>query len=144
MQSLRRLFITEIKSANSRMAANVRSNGHDQTNARKQASVQFGNSPTRGFEMGFFIASRLYKVIWGQLTKMASIVLGECDPLSKVCLAITHIESKSDLHEIALRLIRTIFERTLGPYEFATLQAKSGHARLLFANGDFPAAEHLQ
>jgi len=85
-----------------------------------------------------------YKVIWGQITEMAFIVLGECDPLSKVCLAITHIESKSYVYEIVVRLIRNIFERTLGPYDSETLQAKSDHVGLLFDNGDFAAAERLQ
>lgn len=85
-----------------------------------------------------------YEVIWGQITKMAFIVLGEYDPLSKVCLAITHIESKSHVYEIVGRLIRTIFERTLGPYAFETLQAKSWHISLLIDNGDFAVAERLQ
>jgi len=86
----------------------------------------------------------LHRAIWGQISEMACIVLGESDPLSKVCLAITHIKSKIQVLEIVLRLMRSIFERTLGPYELKTLRMKSRHAISLLANGDFAGAECLQ
>jgi len=85
-----------------------------------------------------------YRAIWGQISDMAAIVLGESDPLSKACLAIIHIKSKTRIVEIILRLMRSIFERSLGPYDLKTLRAKSRHAISLMANGDFAGAERLQ
>lgn len=86
----------------------------------------------------------LYKLIWGQISESAPIILGESDPFSKVCLAVTHIKSKKHLCEIVVRLIKSIFERTLGPYNYQTMQIKSDHVDSLMFIGDFAGAECLQ
>jgi hypothetical protein len=75
---------------------------------------------------------------------MASIVLGESDPFSKVCLAIHHVKSKIHVYEIVVRLIESIFERTLGPYDLATLHAKSEYVGSLLAHQDIAGTERLQ
>jgi hypothetical protein len=96
------------------------------------------------WEWEILLPSDIYRMILGQILEMAPIVLGESDPLSKVCLAIAHIRSKNHVYEIAARLMRSIFERTLGPCDSVTVQAKSKHVESLLAIGDFNGAECLQ
>ncbi|KAH6671171.1 hypothetical protein B0J14DRAFT_656155 [Halenospora varia] len=91
-----------------------------------------------------YLSLDIYRVIWRQISKMASIVLGDSDPLSKVCLAITHIKSNGHVNEAVNRLLSSMFERTLGPYHVETLQAKSDYTTSLVGNGDFARAECLQ
>jgi hypothetical protein len=86
----------------------------------------------------------LYRVIWRQISEMASIVLGDSDPLSKVCLAIIHITSKCHVFEAAARLLQPIFERNLGPQHVETLMVKSEYIASLIKNADFAGAERLQ
>jgi hypothetical protein len=96
------------------------------------------------WEWEILLPPDMYRIMLGQISEMAPIVLGESDPLSKVCLAIAHIKSKSHVYEIATRLMRSIFERTLGPCDSVTMQAKSKHLNSLLAIGDFAGAECLQ
>lgn len=96
------------------------------------------------WELGKSLGPDFYRVMWGQISEMASIVLGESDPLSKVCHAITQIESKGHVYNIVVRLMRSIFERTLGPDNDLTRLAKARHVTSLLANGDFTGAECLQ
>ncbi|KAE8451744.1 hypothetical protein EG329_003201 [Mollisiaceae sp. DMI_Dod_QoI] len=85
----------------------------------------------QAWEWEGFLSPDLYRVIWGHISKMASIVLGNSDPLSKVCLAIT-------------RLMLSIFERTLGSHNAQTLTLKSNYINSFVNKADFAEAERLQ
>jgi tetratricopeptide (TPR) repeat protein len=75
---------------------------------------------------------------------MVSIVFGDSDPLSKVCLAITPVKQKCHVYEVAIRLLNSIFERTIGPFNAITLLATSEYSTLMAKNANFAVAESLQ
>jgi tetratricopeptide (TPR) repeat protein len=86
----------------------------------------------------------LFKVLWTHISDMASTILSHNNPITLVCVSITHIGGEYEVCETAFGLMLSEFEQSLGPDHEKTLEIKELYQSLLLESGKFDAAELLQ
>lgn len=86
----------------------------------------------------------LFKVLWTHISEMASTIRSHNNPITLICVSITHIGGGYEVCEIAFGLMLAEFEQSLGPDHEKTLEIKDLYQSLLLESGKFDAAELLQ
>jgi len=86
----------------------------------------------------------LFKVLWTHISDIASTTLSHNNPITLVCVSITHIEGEYEVCETAFGLMLSEFEQSLGPNNEKALEIKELYQSLLLESGKFDAAELLQ
>ncbi|KAE9369776.1 hypothetical protein N431DRAFT_560526 [Stipitochalara longipes BDJ] len=86
----------------------------------------------------------LFKVLWTHISDMASTILSHNNPITLVCVSITHIGGGYEVCETAFGLMLSEFEQSLGSDHERTLEIKDLYQSLLLESGKFDAAELLQ
>ena len=87
---------------------------------------------------------KLFKVLWGHISDMASLLLTENSPITLVCRCITHLDSNYEVYETAFRLILSNIEQRLGSDHDETTHVKEMYVSLLVESGNLNMAESLQ
>jgi hypothetical protein len=86
----------------------------------------------------------LFKVLWTHISDMASTILSHNNPITLVCVSITHIAGGYEVCETAFGLMLSEFDQNLGPDHEKTLEIKDLYQSLLLESEKFDAAELLQ